>query len=284
LNVMLQNIGGFISASRLPNQVIIAFTQFITGWILLQLPLENLLDYRFIGLVLSTQMIAAGGYIINDYYDQKIDMINRPSRVIIGVKLTRRLALVSHLILNFTGIFIGFWIDPLIGLIHVFSSFLLWAYSNQLRRLPLIGNLTISTLSGLTFLIVSIFFRQQSTVVTIYALFAFTITLIREIIKDIEDVKGESAFGCQTIPVVWGIPGAKIAIYLVSLGAVGLLGIFLYSVQNLGLIFYFMFLGPFFLWFVYMIYKADTRNHFSMLHKACNLIILSGLFSIFILF
>ena len=189
----------------------------------------------------------------------------------------------SHLMLNSLAVIVGFWIDPLIGLIHVFSSFALWIYSNQLRRLPLIGNLSISTLSGLTFLIVSVFFRQENTVVMIYALFAFTITMIREIIKDIEDVKGEAAFGCETIPVVWGIPGAKIAIYLVSLGGVGLLGIFLYSVRNLGLIYYFIFLGPFFLWFVYMIYKADTRNHFSTLHKACNLIILSGLFSILIL-
>jgi 4-hydroxybenzoate polyprenyltransferase len=283
MNPYLQNIGGFISASRVPNQLIIAFTQFVTGWVLLQRPFGALLDIRFFGLVLTTQMIAAGGYIINDYYDQKIDMINRPSRVIVGVTLKRRVALLAHLVLNLLAILIGFWIDPLIGLIHVFSSFVLWIYSNQLRRLPLIGNLSISTLSGLTFLIVSVYFRQESKLVMIYALFAFTITLIREIIKDIEDVKGEAAYGCETIPVVWGIPGAKIAIYLVSLGGVGLLTVFLYAVRDLGLIYYFIFLGPFFIWFVYLLFRADTKQHFATLHKACNLIILSGLFSIFIL-
>lgn len=283
MNPILQNIGGFISASRVPNQILIAFTQFITGLILLDQPLENMLNLRFFALVLSTQMIAAAGYIINDYYDQKIDMINRPSKVIVGVTLKRRLAIVSHLFLNLFALFLGFWIDPLIGLIHIFSGFVLWIYSNQLRRLPLIGNLSISTLSGLTFLIVSVYFRQESDLVMIYALFAFTITLIREIIKDIEDVKGEAAYGCETIPVVWGIPGAKIAIYLVSLGGVGLLVTFLSLVKNYSLIYYFLLLGPFFLWFVFLLYRADTRLHFSTLHKACNLIILSGLCSIFML-
>ena len=283
MNRFLQNIGGFISASRVPNQLIIAFTQIITGLILLEHSQEDVLSIRFIALILSTQMIAAGGYIINDYYDQKIDMINRPDKVIVGVHFNRRMALLSHLLLNLTAILIGFWIDSLIGLIHVFSSFVLWIYSNQLRRLPLIGNLAISSLSGLTFLIVSVFFRQESNLVMIYALFAFTITLIREVIKDIEDVKGEAAYGCETLPVIWGIRGAKIAIYLISISGIGLLILFLSYTRIFGLLIYFTVLGPFFIWFVFQLYRADTRKQFSLLHRACNLIILSGLCSIFLL-
>jgi 4-hydroxybenzoate polyprenyltransferase len=278
-----QNIGGFVSASRVPNQIIIAITQVSTALILLERTPEEVLSVRFILMIISTQMIAAAGYIINDYYDQKIDMVNRPDRVIVGVTLKRRFALLGHFILNIVATFIGFWIDPLIGLIHIFSGFMLWLYSNQLRRLPLIGNLTIATLSGLTFLIVSVFFRQQNNLVLIYALFAFTITLIREIIKDIEDVKGEAAFGCETLPVIWGVQGAKIGIYLSSAGGIFLLISFLLLTQKMELVYYFIFLAPVFLWFIWLLFRADTRQNFAVLHRLCNLIILSGIISIFLL-
>jgi 4-hydroxybenzoate polyprenyltransferase len=283
MKTLYQNIGGFISASRVPNLIIIAFTQVATGLILLGIDWNLLLQPSFFGLIFSTQMIAAAGYIINDYYDQKIDMVNRPTRVIVGVKLRRRFALLGHTLLNFVAIFIGFWIDPLVGMIHFFSAFVLWYYSNRLRRLPLIGNLAIATLSGLTFLIVAVYFRQQSNLVMIYALFAFSITLIREIIKDIEDVKGEAAFGCETIPVVWGIQGAKIAIYLTAIGGSILLLIFLWVMSRGPLLIYFGCLTPAFLGFLWYLRKADTQEQFSNLHSMCNFMILSGLISILFL-
>ena len=283
MNSISQNIGGFITASRVPNQLIIAFTQVTTGLILLGQPLESILSHDFILLILTTQMIAAGGYIINDYYDQKIDMINRPDRVIVGIKLRRRFALLAHLLLTVLAVIIGYWIDPLMGLIHLFSGTVLWLYSNQLRRLPFFGNLAIATLSGMIFLIVSVFFRTQSNLVMIYSFFAFTITLIREIIKDIEDVKGEAAFGCKTLPVIWGIQGAKIAIYLISIVGISLVAFLLWLTKSLLLAYYFMALGPVFGWFLWKLIKADTRQHFVSLHHFCNLIILSGLVSIFLL-
>jgi 4-hydroxybenzoate polyprenyltransferase len=283
MNTWTQTISGFISASRVPNQLIIALAQASSGLILLNQPTGSVLTLRFFLLILSTQMIAAAGYIINDYYDQKIDMINRPGKVIIGVKLRRRFAILGHSLLNFTAIGIGLWIDPLIGLIHIFSAFVLWIYSNQLRRLPLVGNLSIATLSGLIFLIVSVYFRQQNNLIMIYALFAFTITLIREIIKDIEDVKGEAAFGCETLPVIWGVQGAKIAIYLSAIGGFALVVSFLLLTQKPAVLYYFILLGPIFLWFLWLLIKADTRQNFAVLHRLCNLIILSGLISIFFL-
>jgi 4-hydroxybenzoate polyprenyltransferase len=283
VNRVVQNIGGFISVSRVPNLIILAIAQVLAAWILLDRHIESLLNLKFIALIFSTQMIAAGGYIINDYYDQKIDMINRPKKVVVGVLLRRRMAILGHLLLNFFALGIGFWIDPLIGLIHVFSAFVLWIYSNHLRRMPLIGNLSISMLSGLIFLIVSVYFRQESNQVMVYSLFAFTITLIREIIKDIEDVKGESAYGCETLPVIWGIRGAKIAIYLSALGGVLLLILFLSNVQSWPLTIYFIALGPFFILFLIRLVQADTQQEFAYLHKGCNLIILSGIGSIFLL-
>lgn len=241
---------------------------------------KDVLEFRFLLLVISTMMIAAAGYIINDYYDQKIDMVNRPKRVIIGVDFSRRPALLAHVMISVLGILLGFWIDPLVGIVHIFSTSLLWYYSNYLRRLPLVGNMSISLLSGMSILIVLVFFNSTHEIAFIYALFAFLMVLIREVLKDIEDVKGDEAFGVQTVPVIWGIRGAKVIIYLVVLSGGSLLLYLLISHQNLILRFYFLGLTPLFIWFIYMLIRADTKKHFRRLHLFCDAIVFTGLLSL----
>ena len=274
---MRGSIIGLMKASRIPNLVILSLAQILS---ILSILKESILEINTILVVISTAIIAAAGYIINDYYDQKIDMINRPDKVVVGVSLKRRRALFLHSLFNFTAVAIGFFIDPLIGLIHIFSATILWLYSNQLRRLPLIGNLAIASLSGMSFLILSAHFRTTHQALLIYAFFAFLMVLIREIIKDIEDVKGEAAFGCVTVPVVWGIRGAKIIIYLVTAAGAGLLVSFLTTDMSWILRGYFFALTPFFIWFIFRVYKADTKAHFAFLHQLCNYIILTGILSI----
>ena len=274
---MIASILGLVKASRIPNLLILSLAQVLSIHFIL---LESILDVSAIMVIISTSTIAAAGYIINDYYDQKIDMINRPEGVIVGVSLKRRRALFLHSFFNLLAIVIGFLVDPLVGLIHIFSATVLWLYSNQLRRLPLIGNLAIAALSGMTFLILLVHFRSSHMVMLIYAFFAFLMVLIREIVKDIEDVKGEAAFGCVTVPVVWGIRGAKIIIYIVTAAGAGLLASFLTTDVSWILRGYFFVLTPFFVWFIYRVYQADTTAHYRYLHQLCNYIILTGILSI----
>ena len=220
IRLLTRDLPGFLMASRIPNLFIISITQILAALYLIKnIPDVNqsIFSLRFFLLTFSTLLIAAGGYIINDYYDQKIDMINRPKKVVVGTLFRRRLAMLAHSFLSLAGIGVGFWLDIKIGAIHVFSAFGLWYYSNHLRRLPIIGNLTISFMTALTLLIVAVFFHSHQPLIYVYALLAFFTVFIREVIKDIEDVKGESAVGCQTIPVVWGIRGAKVFIYLMIL-------------------------------------------------------------------
>ena len=280
MNSAVLQLIGFIKASRIPNLTVIAVCQVFTSLFLLGLPLAQLLEIRFALLIVSTQMIAAAGYIINDYYDQKIDMINRPERVVVGVDFKRRQALLAHTFLSLAGFGVGFYLHWVIGLIHFFSAFFLWYYSNQLRRLPLIGNLVIAALAGMTFLIVTVFYFQYNRLVMIYAFFAFIIILLREIIKDVEDVKGEAAFGCTTIPVIWGINGAKTVIYVIILAGSWLLAYFLWDEQRLLLSLYFMSLLPVFMWFVYKLYQADSHRDFILLHQLVNWIVFTGIVSI----
>lgn len=273
---------GFLIASRIPNLLIIGATQYLTA-IFLVSPYSgkaaDILSFGFFWMVMSTVMIAAGGYIINDYYDQKIDLINRPDKVVVGIIFRRRLAILAHLLLSFGAIALGFYLDIKIGVIHILSVFGLWYYSNYLRRLPLLGNLIIAFLSSLTLLLVTVYLERNEPVVYIYSIFAMSIILIREVIKDIEDVKGESAAGCQSIPVIWGIRGAKIFIALVSLASAGMLISYLVTIENWQVRYYFLILFPVFLWFIYKLAKADRQREFVLLRNFTNFIIFSGLLS-----
>lgn len=273
---------GFLQASRIPNLLIIGSTQYF-ALVFLTKPFygkrELILSLDFFLLALSTASIAAAGYIINDYYDLKIDLVNRPTKVVVGTKFRRRLAMLAHLLLTLSGISLGFILNVKIGVIHIFSSFSLWYYSNSLRRLPIIGNIVISSLTSLTLLLVPVMIERHELVIYVYSLFAFSVILIREVIKDIEDAKGDAKFGVQSIPVIWGMRSAKVFIYLVIIGSVVLLVSFLVGIDNWLVRYYFMAMVPMFVWFVYRLAKADQKRQFSFLRNFTNVIILSGLLS-----
>ena len=132
----------------------------------------------------------------------------------------------------------------------------------------------------MTLIIISVFHKAVDPMVSMYSLFAFLMVLIREVIKDIEDVKGESTFGCITVPVVWGIEGAKVFLYLIIATGTMLLAYFLISNPNWVIRYYFLGLSPFFIFFVFKIKRAQTQRSFQELHRFCNYIILTGLISI----
>ncbi len=279
---LLQDFIGFLKASRIPNLLTIGSTQYLAAIFLIsEYPkkYDDLTSIWFFLMVASTVMIAAGGYIINDYYDQKVDLVNRPHKVVVGTKLRRRKALLSHFLLTVGGISLGFLLDIKIGVVHLFSSFFLWYYSNYLRRITLIGNIIISFLTGITLLLVAIFLERSEVLIYAYSLFAMAIVLIREVIKDMEDVKGDERFGIESIPVIFGIRGAKWFIYLVSIGSAGLLIYYLIKIDSWVVRFYFTGLLPVFAYFIYRLILADRQIHYKSLVRFTNVIIISGLIS-----
>ncbi|MEX2336733.1 MAG: geranylgeranylglycerol-phosphate geranylgeranyltransferase [Fulvivirga sp.] len=207
---------GFIQLTRFWNLLVIVFAQYFTALFLIDYskgPLFYLLDKDLFLLSMSTVVIAAAGYIINDYYDVKIDLINKPKRVVVGKVLKRRVAMAAHIVLNIIGISLGLLLSWQIAAINFGAALLLWLYSNQLKRMPLIGNIAVALLTGLAIFIVDILFKSGNNMVVAYALFAFVFTLIREIIKDMEDLKGDATFGCKTLPVIYGLRRTKYIIY-----------------------------------------------------------------------
>jgi len=276
------SLRGFILVTRFWNLLIIGFAQYLTAIYLIN-PTDSILktlsNPRLGLLVISSLLIAAAGYIINDYYDVKIDLINKPNRVIVGRILKRRVAMVAHTILNFTGIAIGFLLSWQIGVINFVTAVVLWLYSNQLKRIALLGNITVSLLTALSIYVINVLYQSDNVLVILYALFAFMFTLVREIIKDMEDVKGDTTFGCKTLPVVYGLRNTKILVYVISLLCVGLLITISYFFISLEMTLLSVGLFVPLLILFFLLYKADTTKQFNIISNYCKVVMLLGILS-----
>ena len=159
------------------------------------------------------------------------------------------------------------------------SAFFLWLYSNQLKRLPFIGNFIVALLTGLSIFIVNVLYLPPLALVWVYSLFAFFMTLVREIIKDMEDLQGDDTFGCKTLPIVWGLRKTKLFTYLLmGLFTAVVIGIH-EAVTPLPVAFFLGFLfvpmGLLLAWLV----RADTRKDFYRLSQFCKVIMLAGIIS-----
>lgn len=270
-------IESLLKLTRFGNLVIIGITQYFTAAFLVDR--STLDDGRLFLLSVSTVLIAAAGYIINDYYDVKIDYINKPERVVIGKNIPRRYAILFHVVLSGIGIIIGLLLSWRIAALNVLSAFLLWLYSNNLKRLPFIGNFSVAFLTGLSVWIVDLLYRHGSALIVIYASFAFFMTLVREIIKDMEDLKGDNTFGCRTLPIVWGLRRTKFAIYFIL--AVFALTVILINqfYKALPLEYFLIFLFIPLLILLYRLIRADTTRDFAALSTFCKIIMLLGILS-----
>ncbi|BAV05747.1 4-hydroxybenzoate polyprenyltransferase [Filimonas lacunae] len=239
-------LSAFLKLVRWPNLVFIALTQVMFKYCVLQPIFQraaltpNIQGVSFVLIILSYVFIAAAGYIINDYFDLNIDQVNKPDKVIIARVIRRRWALAWHIILSVLGILFSLYVDLRSGSkIAGFSAFccviLLFFYSTTLKKKFLIGNIMVSAITAwpiiaLTWFEGNQFFIYQSRagnlqidkifrLTVLYTSFAFIISLIREVVKDMEDVEGDRRYGCKTMPIVWGYNAAKVfvAVWLVVL-------------------------------------------------------------------
>lgn len=246
--------------------------------------------FDFILLVLATVMITAGGYVINDYFDIKADLINR-GKVIVGTKVPRRTAIMWHSVLNVGGVVLGFYISwkagyTMMGALFLIVSGLLYFYSASYKRQFLVGNLVVALLTAMVPMLVAIYewpalyryyaVNSASGVPDIdfivwwvggFAVFAFLMTLAREIIKDIEDFEGDVEYGRNTVPVVAGIKPAKIISIILVLVTIGVLyTAWHYYVNDYITLLYISIavVAP----LLYVIYKVARGDNRSELHSA----------------
>lgn len=243
-------IAAFLRLVRLPNLFFIVLAQFLFYYCILEPVLKNanlepsIGQVQFILLVVASVLIAAAGYIINDYFDVDIDQVNKPQKNVVDIIVSRRWAILWHFVLSAAGVLLSMYISWKTGLWYIVIAnfacvFLLFGYSVSLKQKLLSGNIAISLLTAWVILVLCLSefhfslstltnidsLRAQSEIMKLgflYSGFAFITTLVREAIKDMEDIEGDKRYGCKTMPVVWGISATKIyvAVWLIVLLAV----------------------------------------------------------------
>ena len=264
-------------AFRFRNLVILAIAQFSTAYFLGDRDLAIFINPSLWILSAATSFIAAAGYIINDYYDIKIDLVNNPDKVVIGKELPRRQAIILHTTFNAIGIILGAWVGLLVGAINLVSAFFLWWYSNYLKKIAFLGNLVIGVLTGASVALVGFLFPANMEAIAVFSFFAGAISVVREIVKDIEDQVGDQKFGCKTLPVVLGIRKTKnLLIVLIILFSLSYLIMAYVQFQSSWIIFAIV-LIPFLVTLVLRLLRADTKQDFAWLSGFCKIIMLVGI-------
>ena len=275
---------------RWPNLLImlLCLTLVRAGLLLPNLSLGTaLLAPRFELLVLAALLVAAAGYIINDYYDVKIDAINRPDRLVVGRLVHRRMAMLAHLLLSGTGVLLAGWLHPVLGMVTLGTALLLWGYSARFKRVALVGNVSIATLTAALVLLPELQLQLERhdshSVVWPYALAAFLLTVVREIVKDVEDMRGDAQHGCRTLPLVWGVARTKwvaggflTCLALLTVGATS--RVFVSGHWPLGTWLVVLVLVPM-VQLTRLLVRADRRRHFHHLSAWCKGIMLAGVLS-----
>lgn len=261
----------------------------------------NVYGLNFVLICLSSILIAAAGYIINDYFDLNIDLINKPKKMVVDKVIKRRWTIFWHIMLSIAGITIGFYVDYtthiwLLGFSNVACVFLLFVYSTTFKRKFLIGNVMISVLTAWVILVITwceynhlmrshnglnadIILRDTF----LYAGFAFVISLIREVVKDMEDIEGDRRYGCKTMPILWGINATKVfvAVWIIVITGV-LLMVQVYALRLhwwLSTVYSLIAIIAPLVWIFRKLYKAYTSKDFHTISTAVKLVMFTGILS-----
>lgn len=313
----MKTITSFFQLIRWRNLVIV----FLTQWFIWQCvihPMEGwaqvsvfLSAKNFLLLSLSTLLIAAAGYIINDYFDVKIDVINRPQKVIVDKVISRRAAILWHSFFNVTGFLLALYLARKMGnyyvvIIQLVCTLLLWFYSTHFKRQFVIGNVVVALLTALTVLILAVyepalysflnfdlFLKIGSRllvnpfgVIAVYTYFAFMLTWMREIVKDMEDFKGDAEDGCVTMPIKIGLQ--KSARLVIFFGLITILPLLVAAIKLcsgswsvLGVYIIVMLIAPLAVW-LWFLPRKSTVQHYGKASKYLKFIMLSGIASLLI--
>lgn len=308
---MFRLLGAFFRLIRWPNLVFIVLTQVLFYYCIL-LPSFNGRDISYANalrsvwfylLSLSSVLIAAAGYIINDYFDLNIDRVNKPDRLVVDKIIRRRWTILWHWILSGLGVLIGAYVslkirNPSVALGNFGCVVLLWFYSTTFKRRLLIGNVLISLMTAWVILVLyvaefklavfrdPVYHQMLSRLfkfASLYGGFAFIISLIREVVKDIEDMDGDARYGCRTMPIVWGVNAAKVfaATWLVVL--IGSLAVIQFYVLQNG----WWLIPPYcailiiapLIWILRKLYKAGTAAEYHLLSNYIKGVMLAGILS-----
>jgi len=268
------------------NIPIIVLAQYLSAIFILapeKRALSVLLDFDLFIIVFACSLTIASGYIINNFYDSKKDLINRPHKSMLDRLVSQKTKLQVYFALNFLVALLAIIVSWRAFLYFSSYIFLIWYYSHRIKKLPFIGNLTSAFLSVLPFFAIFLYYKNFYEVIFGHAVFLFLLLLIREMIKDLENIKGDLANDYKTIPIIYGEVVSKkiitfltistiIPVYvLIEIFDVGYMDIYFYSCLII-LIFFLQYL-----------WKSNTKQQFILLHNVLKFLIVAGVFSIILI-
>jgi 4-hydroxybenzoate polyprenyltransferase len=279
-------IVSLFSVIRGYNIPIIILAQYLSAIFILapeNKPFHVILDINLFLIVLATAFSIASGYIINSFYDSKKDLINRPNKTTLDRLVSQKTKLNVYFTLNFVVAFLAILISWRAFLYFSVYIFLIWFYSHKVKKFVIVGNLMATLMAILPFFALLLYYKNFYEVIICHATFLFLLLLIREMIKDLENIKGDLANDYKTIPILYGeITSKKIITFLTLLTVIPVyLLIEKFEIGNMDLYFYSCLL--FLLLFLLKLWKSDLKEHYLFLHNLLKFLIVAGVFSIILI-
>ena len=265
------------------NVLIIVLAQYLTSIYILAPYLsvkEILFDVDLFMIVLASASAIASGYIINNFYDSDKDLINRPEKTMLDRLVSQRTKLSAYFVLNILSVFFASYVSFKAVVFFSLYIFGIWIYSHKIKKYPFVGNFVAATLAVIPFFAVFIYYKNFDLVIFVHATFLFIVISMRELVKDLENLKGDFAQNYRTIPVLYGNLVSKKILTLLCLLALipSYLLIFKYNIGDMGFFFYGSIIALFV--FVIMLWKSNKKLHYILLHNILKFIIVVGVFSI----
>ena len=274
------------SVIRIYNILVVILAQYLTAIFILD-DQENLLatildPYLFVIIVCSSISIASG-YIINNFYDYEKDIINRPIRSNIDKSIRKRTKLNLYFSLNLLCTILSLFISIRAVIFFLVYNIILWLYSHKLKKILILGNVLSSLLTITPFFAIFLYYKNFSTIIAVYALFLFFIILAKDLVKDLENLKGDFTLNYKTIAVVYGEKFSKIAINtIIIINYIIVISLILYF--DIGLMFYYYYLCLLVLTFVlFFVWRSNTKRDYLVIHNIMRALIILGIFSIILI-
>ena len=279
LKTFFKKIFSLLSVIRGYNILVLILAQYLVSIFIFskEKSLHNVVfDLHFLYIVLASVCVVSAGYIINNFYDDKVDRINRPLKTGLDNFVKQETKLRLYFFLNFLGFFFGFFVSWKAGLFFAFYIFAIWFYSHKLKKYPVTGLITATTLTVMPFFTLFIYYKNFSEIIFIHAIFLFLVIMARELIKDLQNMKGAIANNYETFTVVYGEKKTKkLSIILLFLTLIP--SFFLFSYPELSYMKYYFYFALITLLFVTIyLWKSTKRNQYSSLHNVLKLLLLIG--------
>ena len=268
------------------NLAMIVVAQYITAIFIMapnQSLSEVLLDRTLFALILASVAAIASGYIINNFYDSEKDSINRPQQVSVEKMVSQNTKLILYFILNISVIIAASYVSFRAVLFFSVYIFAIWFYSHKIKKRPVVGNLTSAILTITPFFAIFLYYKNFSSLIFVFGFYLFLVLSMRELIKDLQNLKGDLLQNYKTIPVVYGEKYAKLMIIVLVVCNVSVT-IFLLKSYALERMDYFFYTSISLLFVVLLLLpKAQSRQQYSRIHVLLKLLVLLGVFSIVLL-